>query len=131
MQTTKRADQMFAAVLFIGIGIIAFLNYWWPGIMFVIGAGLLASELSESGGQLTLSRRRVISAIVIIGIGLLQLMNLDFGRLWPIVLIGVGVALLSGRGQFMGRRWSETDFDEHKSKNRTVPVENGQHEKVI
>lgn len=98
MQTTKqRADQVGAAVFIIGLGIIALLNYWWPGIMFVIGAGLLANEFIIGEGKLNWTNNRVIGACVVILIGLTGVVNFNLNVLWPLILIGLGVAILFGR----------------------------------
>jgi hypothetical protein len=92
-----QASRIGGAVFLIGLGIIAWLNYWWPGIMFVIGASLIAHEWMETGGKIVFSSPRIIGAIVVVVIGLAGLIDFNVGQLWPIVLIGIGVALLLGR----------------------------------
>lgn len=98
MSLIRGNRQIGAAVFLIGIGIIAFLDFWWPGIMFVIGAAALASEYAETGAFNTRSSR-VIGAAVAIVIGLLGLIdfNINWGVIWPLILIGVGILLLTGR----------------------------------
>jgi hypothetical protein len=44
-------DQIGGAVFLIGLGIIAFLNYWWPGIMFRGTASSARREWVETDGK--------------------------------------------------------------------------------
>jgi hypothetical protein len=89
-------NHVTGAVFLIGLGIIALLNFWWPGIMFVTGIALLAGEFVETR-TLNFSSGRVIGAAVIIVIGLLGLIdfNINWGAIWPIILILLGVGLLA------------------------------------
>ncbi len=95
----KRAGEIGGAVFLIGLGVVALLDFWWPGIMFVIAVSLLASEYVETN-TINFSSGRVIGAVVVAIIGVLGLMdfNLPWGSIWPIILILAGVALLMGRG---------------------------------
>ena len=95
MITKERSGQIGGAIFLIGLGIIAFFDYWWPGIMFVIAASLLASEFVETN-TITFSSGRVIGAIVVFLIGLLAAIdfNIDWGNLWPVVLILLGLWVL-------------------------------------
>lgn len=91
---TRNPGQVGGAVFLIGLGIIAWLNYWWPGIMFVVAASLLATEWVETNGRLATSSPRVIGAIAAVLIGLIGFVGINWGQLWPLVLIAVGVYLL-------------------------------------
>ena len=96
--------QITGAVFLIGLGIIALLNFWWPGIMFVIGAALLVGEYADTH-TINFSSSRVVGAAVVIVIGLLGLIdfNINWGALWPIALILVGIGLLA-RNSMGGKR---------------------------
>ncbi len=95
MADHQRINQVSGAVFLIGMGIIALLNYWWPGIMFVIGAAALVR------GYMT--DQKIASytpGIVAILIGLLFALRGvigDISNLWPLILIVAGVALLFGQ----------------------------------
>lgn len=95
--TTRNSGQVGGAVFLIGLGIIAWMNFWWPGIMFVVAASLLASEWVETDGQLSVSSHRAVGAFVSIAIGLIGFIGINWGQLWPLVLIAMGVYLLFGR----------------------------------
>nr|MBA3870981.1 hypothetical protein [Anaerolineae bacterium] len=90
-----RINQISGAVFLIGMGIIALLNYWWPGIMFVIGAALLIRA------YMTNPKLGYFSpGIIAILIGLLYAFPNIIGNvssLWPIILILLGLGLLFGK----------------------------------
>jgi hypothetical protein len=108
MMTKANNGQVTGAVFLIGLGIIALLNFWWPGIMFVIGVSLLAGEFVETR-SINFSSGRVIGAAVVMVIGLLGLIdfNINWGGIWPIVLILLGVGLLARN--YMGGSKSKND----------------------
>jgi hypothetical protein len=105
MVTKERSGQIGGAVFLIGLGIIAFFNFWWPGIMFVIAASLLATEYVETNA-INFSSGRVIGAAVMFIIGLLGLadFNVPWGRLWPVALILIGLWMLFGRNLVNNRK---------------------------
>ncbi|HWE39477.1 MAG TPA: hypothetical protein VG406_23195 [Isosphaeraceae bacterium] len=43
----RRADEISGAVWLIGLGVLLITGYWWPGILFVIGAGMIVQALAE------------------------------------------------------------------------------------
>ncbi len=91
----QRTNQISGAVFLIGMGIIALLNYWWPGIMFVIGAALLVRGFMTDP-KIT----GITPGIIAILIGLLFALRGvigDIGNLWPLILIVLGVAMLFGQ----------------------------------
>ncbi|NWG18522.1 MAG: hypothetical protein HXY41_18020 [Chloroflexi bacterium] len=94
MVTKERGDQVSGAVFLIGLGVIALLNYWWPGIMFVIGASLIARGV-VAGQQW----QNLTGALVVIGIGLIFALEDVIGgvNFWPVALIALGMVLLFGK----------------------------------
>ena len=84
---------LFHGTILVGLGILAFTHYWWPGIMFVIGAALLAKGLAKRRAW-----RDFTTASVLIAIGALFEMDRRIGSdivgFWPIVLIVVGIVLI-------------------------------------
>ena len=98
MVDQQRVSQISGAVFLIGMGIIALLNYWWPGMMFVIGAALLVRPF--------MTDRKIgsmVPGIIAILNGLLFALRSvigDIGNLWPLILIVAGVALLFGQDFF-------------------------------
>jgi hypothetical protein len=72
-------SNLQTGIWLIGIGIIAITNFWWPGIMFVVGVSVLMSGSPRA-------------AVWVFGIGVLAL--LDFW--WPGILFLIGIGLLVG-----------------------------------
>ena len=119
----RNANQVGAAVFLIGLGVIAFLDFWWPGVMFAIAAGLVAAEWVETDGQLQF-RGRVVPAAVVTAVGLVGIININWGRLWPIVLILLGLGMLFGRGRMPSLNGHHDEpIDEDKRKNKSVTIE--------
>ncbi len=123
MKDRYNPNQVGGAVFLIGLGLIAFLNYWWPGIMFVIAASLLASEWVETDGKLNVSNRRVIGAGIMILIGLVGFIGINWGQLWPIVLILIGLGMLFGRDRLPGMRDNGSAGEAEKSKRKSVTID--------
>jgi hypothetical protein len=94
----EQSTRVFSAISLIGLGIIAYLDWWWPGILFVFGTALLASEVADTGA-LSFHSGRVIGASLLIAIGLLE--EVDFsingGASWPLILILIGLGILFSR----------------------------------
>lgn len=97
MISKERTDQVFGGVFLIGLAILFFSGYWWPGIMFVIGIAMLARTYSE-GKPLTSNG----GAWVTIAIGVVFALGNVFQLLgdvpwWPLILIALGLYLLFGQ----------------------------------
>jgi hypothetical protein len=48
--TNQRARQFSVGVWWIGLGILLYTRMWWPGILFLIGAGSIVQGLVEGRG---------------------------------------------------------------------------------
>ncbi|MEZ4668777.1 MAG: hypothetical protein R3E39_12770 [Anaerolineae bacterium] len=91
----QNADRVGGGVFLIGLGIIAIFNYWWPGIMFAIGAMLITKGV-VSGQRL----ENLTGAFVVIAIGAIFALQDVIGNItnfWPIILIAAGLFMLFGR----------------------------------
>lgn len=87
MLAKKRADKISGAVFLIGLGVLFFTGFWWPGILMLIGVTSLAQGLAQGRGWSGLQ-----GAVWMIGLGILALTNLW----WPGILILIGVSILIG-----------------------------------
>jgi hypothetical protein len=94
----ERSDQIFGGLFLIGLALLFFTGYWWPGIMFVIGVAMLGRTYAE-GKPLTSNG----GALVVIAIGALFALGDVFSVVsinwWPLLLIGLGAYLLFGQRQ--------------------------------
>lgn len=93
MGNEKNKSRIFAGLMLVGLGILAITNYWWPGIMFVIGITMVISGIYHGK-----SLYDFVGAAVLIFIGALSAAegNIDHEILkwWPAVLIVFGCGLL-------------------------------------
>lgn len=100
MVTKARADQVSGGVFLIGLALLFMTGYWWPGVLFVIGASSMARGVAEGRDWYS-----VPGGLWMIGLGLV----FAFGFSWPLLLILVGVSML------FGKSWQDRE-QEHKVK---------------
>ena len=92
MNSQERGNQVGGGIFMVGLGLLFLTRFWWPGIMFVIGASILGRTIAEGRPW-----QSATSAFIMIGIGVIfWLPGLSIGALWPIILIGMGLAMLFG-----------------------------------
>ena len=100
--TDKRSNEIFGGTFLIGLAVLFLINWWWPGIMFVIGIAFIARAVAE--GRNWMDER---NGLICIGIGVffvaLNLLSVAINW-WPLILIAIGAYLLLGsrRGGFSG-----------------------------
>ncbi len=94
----EKATQAATGVFFIGLGLLFLTGWWWPGIMFVMAASILARGMAA--GE---SLKEASGAWWLIGIGLLFGMPgllggiaSSFWKLFPVILVGMGLFMLFG-----------------------------------
>lgn len=96
-------------VFLIGLAVLFITGWWWPGIMFVVGAAMLARTTAQ-GRPWTSD----MPALVVLGIGVifaaLGLIGsiLSLKVIGPVVLIALGLWILFGRNG----RWSSRNLSE-------------------
>ncbi len=102
MVTEKRANEIFGGTFLIGLAVLFLINWWWPGIMFVIGIALLARAVAQ--GRNWMDERAGLVAIAI-GVVFTALSLFSFAfNLWPIILILIGLYMLFGNSRGGGWR---------------------------
>jgi len=89
----RKSDAITGGILLIGLGVLLFTGWWWPGIMFVVGlssgAGLIFRGKTAQGiGTLALLWS------IPIGIWIIQEAEIPWLLVGPVILIGVGVIML-------------------------------------
>jgi predicted phage tail protein len=88
MTTKTRADQVAGGVFLIGLAVLFMTGFWWPGILFVIGASSMARGVAEGHDWYS-----VPGGLWMIGLGLVFF----FGFSWPMILILIGLSMLFGK----------------------------------
>lgn len=115
MQKNENASQFSTGVFFVGLGLLFFTGWWWPGIMFVIAASMMAGAMAA--GE---SWKSATGALWLIGIGVVfgipGLIGDIAGAFWqifPLILIGMGLFMLFGgkyRPSVSGKRKNDDDI---------------------
>ena len=88
--TAKQADAITSSVWLIGIGILITTGYWWPGILFLIGAGSIAQSFVEGRGWYSIQ-----AGFWTIGVGIWALFN------WNLLVLFLLIALSTLMGAFV------------------------------
>ena len=89
----RTASAIWLGIFLIGLGVLIFTGWWWPGIMVILGlAGFAAlifrGQTAKAIGTLVLFWG--IAAIAII----VQETDVPWAIVGPLVLIGIGVIVL-------------------------------------
>jgi hypothetical protein len=95
MNQMQRDDKLPGAVFLIGIGLLFLFNFWWPGILFVLGA------TSAAHGAVRGQREAIGGGIGFVAIGFLFWTGFN---LVPFLLIAAGLSIL------FGSRWYKPQF---------------------
>ncbi|MYE27813.1 MAG: hypothetical protein F4X87_11505 [Chloroflexi bacterium] len=117
MQRNEKASQVGTGVFFVGLGLLFFTGWWWPGIMFVIAASMLAGTIAAGESWTSATGALWLIGIgVVFGIpGLIGDIAGAFWQIFPLILIGMGLFMLFGgkyRPKVSGKR--KNDDDIHK-----------------
>ena len=94
----NNASQVSGGVLLIGVGMLFLTGWWWPGIMFVVAASIMARTMAE-GKPLSEATPAfwLIGIGVLFGIpGLLGDIAGGFWKFFPLILIGMGLFMFFG-----------------------------------
>ncbi len=89
MEKRRQGDGITGGLFLIGLGILVFTGWWWPGIMVVLGIAI-ASGLAFRGRYL----QAAIMALIFFGIPILVSANIPWEIFGPMILIGLGIVVL-------------------------------------
>ena len=110
----EKGSHISTGVFFIGLGLLFLTGWWWPGIMFVLAAAILAPSLAA--GE---SLRDATAAWWLIGIGvvfgmpgLIGDIASTFWDIFPLILVAIGLFMLFGgdRRPKIGKRKKGDDI---------------------
>jgi hypothetical protein len=91
----ERGNQVSSGVFLIGLALLFATGWWWPGILFVVGAAGLSQAIVEGKRW-----QAAQGALWVIGIGAMFL----FGFQWWLLLLFAGVSMVVGGVQWNGER---------------------------
>lgn len=111
----QRSNQIFGGVFLIGLAVLSMINWWWPGILFVIGIALMARSIAE-GRNWTEERAGIVALAVGIVFALTDVLSIFSFNWLPLVLIALGLFMLFGnRGGYVPRRPRSDDKPKNDS----------------
>lgn len=93
--TDKRANEIFGGAFLIGLAVLFLINWWWPGIMYVIGVALIARAVAQ-GKNWTDERGGLVCLAIGVVFTLIDVLHVFTFNWWPLILIVLGLYLLFG-----------------------------------
>jgi hypothetical protein len=89
----RAASAIWSGIFLVGLGVLLYTGWWWPGIMVVLGlAGCAAlvfrGQTAKAIGTLALFWGIALVAIIV------QEIDVPWGIVGPLILIGIGVIVL-------------------------------------
>lgn len=93
MSRSQTGNHAFTGVFLVGLGIVAWCDFWWPGILFVIAAAQLVAALLD--GRLGENLLNIIILVAIGAVGLAGKLHFDVHiPFWPLLFIAIGLVYL-------------------------------------
>lgn len=89
LMSKKKADAISNGIFLISIGILAFSNAWWPGILLALWA-TLATRQYFTGRYYDLA----LSSIFLWGLFIITILQLNWAVIVPVLLILGGIHLI-------------------------------------
>lgn len=105
-----KSEQMSGAIFLIGLGLLLITGWWFPGILFVIGASSMATALAKNHPWTSAT-----GALWMFGLGLIFWLNLP----WGFIFILIGISILSG-SHCKDEFFDEKSKNDYKAKNDDI-----------
>ena len=93
MDKKKRASSISGGIFLIGLGVLLFTGWWWPGIMLVIGLSGGAELIFRGQTARGIGTIAFFSAFPIIW-AIVQSTDISWAIVGPFILIALGVITL-------------------------------------
>ena len=74
-------------------------RHWWAIFLLIPAAGSFASAYSmyrRAGAATAPVRGAIVGGLILVGLTVLFLIDFDWGKYWPVILILLGIAVLGG-----------------------------------
>jgi hypothetical protein len=91
--TQRTASGLWLGIFLIGLGILLFTGWWWPGIMVVLGLAGCAALVFRGQTAKGIGTLAFFWGIALIAI-IVQKVEVPWAIVGPLVLIGIGVIVL-------------------------------------
>lgn len=92
--SSRNRSTVSGGVFLVGLGMLLLTNWWWPGIMLVIGVSS-ASELFLRGKVLSALGTFALFAGIPLGIAVVDAIDIPWGWLGAFILIGLGLVTIA------------------------------------
>ncbi len=89
----RTASAIWLGIFLIGLGVLLYTGWWWPGIMLVLGLAGCAALIFRDQIPKGIGTLAFFWGIALIAI-FVQEVDVPWGIVGPLVLIGVGVIVL-------------------------------------
>ena len=93
MDRKKQASGISGGILLIGLGVLLYTGWWWPGIMLVIGLSAGAEQIFRGKIASGIGTIAFFSAFPIIW-AIVQATDISWAIIGPFILIAIGVIIL-------------------------------------
>ncbi|MFC1997670.1 hypothetical protein ACFLXI_08725 [Chloroflexota bacterium] len=93
MDKKKQASGISGGIFLIGLGVLLFTGWWWPGIMLVIGLSAGAEQIFRGKIASGIGTIAFFSAFPIIW-AIVQSTDISWAIIGPFILIAIGVIIL-------------------------------------
>ncbi|TET98766.1 MAG: hypothetical protein E3J30_06125 [Anaerolineales bacterium] len=93
MDKKRKASGISGGIFLIGLGVLLFTGWWWPGILLVIGLSGGAEQIFRGQTVRGIGTIAFFSAIPIV-IAIVQSTDISWGIVGPFILIVLGVITL-------------------------------------
>ena len=114
MAMDENASHVSTGVFFVGLGLLFVTGWWWPGIMFVLAASIIARSIAAGERLQDATGAWWLIAIgVVFGVpGLIGDVASAFWEIFPLILIAIGLFMLFGgkRRPAIGKRKNSDDI---------------------
>lgn len=107
----RRADSISNGIFLIGLGILAYTDWWWPGILLVLWATLAVRQYF-TGRFYDLG----ISTLILVGLFVIYYLQFDLSVLIPVLLILAGIHLIFREYCFTAGIEEDEDLIEEEEK---------------
>jgi hypothetical protein len=95
----KNGEQVSGGVFLIGLALLFLTGWWWPGILFVIGASMMSRTVAENK---SISHATPGIGFIVAGLVFWVGFSINWGLLVPFLLIAAGAWMLFGGGSKVG-----------------------------
>ena len=89
----RTASAVWLGIFLIGLGVLLFTGWWWPGIMVVLGLAGFAAMIFRGQTAKAIGTLALFWGIAVVAI-IVQEVEVPWAIVGPLVLIGIGAIII-------------------------------------